>query len=92
MSSLTHPALLVPSGLLIYCENSPSRGFLAGDYISARVRWAPGKWIRVAQADCSPQLTVLLMFGVILPLGLAVMQPGGVAPTSHAFLGVIVPS
>ena len=80
MSSLTHPALLVPSGLLIYCENSPSRGFLAGDYISARVRWAPGKWIRVAQADCSPQLTVLLMFGVILPLGLAVMQPGGCGP------------
>lgn len=73
----SYPALFFPSGLLIYCENSPSRGFLARDYISARARWVPGKWMRVAQADYSPQLTVLLMFGVVLPLGLAVMQPRG---------------
>lgn len=87
MSSLAHPALSVPSGLLIYRENSPSRGFLPGDHVSARVRWAPGKWMRVARADRRLQLTALLTFGVIVPLGLAVMRPGACGPHTPCLSG-----
>ena len=83
------PSPVSPQRLVDLLWELPSPGFLPGDHVSASL---PGSGGRLGSGGgCSgwpqPALTVLLTFGVVVPLGLAVMRPRACGPHAPCLSG-----